>query len=139
MTDINLVRQGLRKLLNDNIDPSLFPVKRGDKINIGSYSVAGKKGDYTVKSYRTNDIVAKTFTKTAAIAIAKNLAKKKNIIPKVMELDQIIAKHKTDCMFYEYTIKVSSNPITREATRTRWDISMQLSNNAKEKLHRFIL
>jgi hypothetical protein len=139
MTDINRVRQGLQKLLKTNVDPSLFPVKKGDKINIGSFSVVGTKGKYTVKSYKSKTIVVETYTKTAAIAIAKNLAKKKNIINRVMELDEVVAKHTVDCMFYEHIIKKSSNPVTREATRTRWDISMAVVENAREKLSKFIL
>lgn len=139
MTDINLVRQGLRDLFEKELDPVLFPVQKEDRINIGSFSIAKVANGYSVKSYKTNQIVALTYTKTAAVAIAKNLSKKKNIIEKVMELDDVIAKNSIDCMFYKHTMQATKDMHRYESVLYRYDLSKQKTLNAREKLNKFIL
>jgi len=139
MTNIKLVRKKLQELLEKDIDPVYFPVKKGDRINIGSYSIATIPGGYSVKNYKSNKIIAITYSKTAAIALAKNLSKKKNVLEKVMELDKIIEKNTIDCMFYMHTMKVTKNPIKFESTSNRYNVSKQRMKDAKEKLNRLIL
>jgi len=139
MTNVTLVRQKLQELLDKEIDPVYFPVQKGDRINIGSYSIAKIPNGYSIKSYKSNKVIAVTFSKTAAVAIAKNLSKKKDIIKKVMELDKIIQKNTIDCVFYKHTMKVTTNPIRYESTLYRYENSKEKSKQAKEKLNRFIL
>jgi len=139
MTDIKLVREKLKELLAKDVDPTYFPVKKGNRINIGSYSVTKTSDGYSVKSYKSNRIIAITYSKTAAIAIAKNITKRKDILEKVMELDKIIAKHTNDCIFYKHTMRVTKNAIKFESTAMRYDIAKQTAHDAKEKLNRFIM
>jgi hypothetical protein len=130
----------LLKLIEKNLDPSLFPLQKGDKINIGSFSIMpSKKGGYTVKCYKTNAIVAETYTKTAALAIAKTLSKKTCVVKRILELDNIISKNQIDCMFYKNTIKKTKNPVIFESTMSRYEICMQKATHAKEQLNKFIL
>lgn len=139
MTNIELVREKLKQLIEQDIDPVYFPIKKGNKINIGSYSVAQTRDGYSVKDYKTNTIIALTFSKTAAVAIAKNLSKRKDIIDKVMELDKVIQKNTIDCEFYRHTMKVTDNPVRYQSTCNRYDVSLQRTKDAKEKLQKFIL
>lgn len=130
----------LQKLLdNVPIEPYMFPVKKGNRINIGSYSVAPTKDGYSVKSYKSNLIVANTYTKDAAIAIAKNLAKKKNIkIDDILEIDSHLAKHLVDCMFYAHALKKAKDPTRQDILATRYDISSAKIADDKVKLKQFI-
>ena len=65
----------LKEFVDNNVNTVLFPVKTKDRINIGSYSIKPTRGMYSIKCYKTNEVVAKTYTKAAALAIAKNLNK----------------------------------------------------------------
>lgn len=137
MTD---VAKKLIKLIENNIDPSLFPVQKGNRINIGSYSIKPSgNGGYTVKSYKNNSIIAETYTKTAAVAIAKTLAKNNNLTKRILELDAIIAKYHMDCIFYKNTIKKTKSQIMYESSLFRYDIAKQKSTEAREQLNKFIL
>lgn len=130
----------LRELLSKPIDPSLFPYKVGSKINIGSYSIAKcKSGGYTIKCYKTNQIIEETFSKAAAIAIAKSLNKNKHVTPRIKHLDDIIMKNKNDCMFYKHTLDKTKDETKWEVTATRYDISLARLAEAREKLETFIL
>jgi len=139
MTDVKLVREKLKELLEKDIDPYYFPVQKGNKINIGSFSIAKTRDGYSVKSYKTQRVIAITYSKASAIAIAKNLSKGKNITSKIMELDKIIQKNANDCMFYRHTMKVTKNSHTFESTANRYDIANQIVQDTKEKINRFIL
>lgn len=138
MTKVNIGKQ-LLELIEKNYDPSLFPVQKGNKINIGSYSILPTDAGYKVKCYKTNSIIAVTYTKHAALAIAKSLTKKNNAVKRIMELDAIIAKHHVDCIFYKNTIKKTKSMTMLESTLFRYDISKQKTNEAKEQLNKFIL
>ena len=69
----------LKEFVDNNVNTVLFPVKTKDRINIGSYSIKPTRGMYSIKCYKTNEVVAKTYTKAAALAIAKNLNKNLNV------------------------------------------------------------
>ena len=127
----------LRQLLEKPLDPTLFPVKEGNKINIGSYSIRFQNGMYSIKCYKSNKIITETFTKTAAVAAAKNLSKNKSIT-RILELDDIAAKHRTDCLFYRHTLSKTSNHQKWETTWVRYDISKTSEQAAIDKIKQFI-
>lgn len=122
-----------------HIEPYLFPVKENGRINIGSYSVARTRQGYSVKSYKTNAIIAETFTKDAAIAIAKNKAKNKNIdIKRILDIDSHMAKHIVDCMFYKNSLNKTTDATRFDVLATRLDISNSIIADDKTKLQQFI-
>mgnify|MGYP000917715362 CR=1 FL=1 len=135
MTD---VIKDLHKIIEKNIDPVMFPYEKSGRINIGSYSIIKSKDCYSIKSYKTGSIVAETFSKTAAVAIAKSLSKKQNHISRILELDHKIMKNYIDCMFYRNSLKKNKNEITREAIEVRYDISWHKVEDARKKLEHFI-
>lgn len=135
----NVVTELQRLLDTAPIEPYMFPVKKGNRINIGSYSVASTKEGYSVKSYKSNIIVANTYSKDAAIAIAKNLAKGKNIkIEKILEIDDHLAKHQIDCMFYKHSLEKATDPERQSVLEIRYEISSTHVENDKTKLKQFI-
>ena len=123
---------------SSDLDPTMFPVKKGDKINIGSYSIRKTNGYYTVKSYKSNNIVAETYTKAAALAIAKLLSKKKPI-SEVIQLDKTAGKYKNDCMFYKHTMNVTKDAEKWECTWIRYDVAKASRDCALDKIKKFIL
>jgi len=128
----------LKDILSKPIDPTLFPQKVGNKINIGSFSIICHRDKHTVKSYKTNEIVAETYSKTAAIALVKSLSKRRNNTTQILDLDRIIMKNYIDCMFYKNTMNKSKDETKQWITQTRFDISWEKVNDAKKKLEQFI-
>lgn len=132
--------KSLKELIDTSIDTVLFPVKTGNKINIGSYSIKESNGIFSIKCYKSNSVVAQTHTKAAAIAIAKSLAKNKNVpTSRILELDKVAAKHRNDCIFYRHTMSKTKNLVKWEATWTRFDISIQKQQDAINEIKQFIL
>lgn len=135
------IANGLKELINSaKIEPYMFPVKKGNRINIGSYSVAETKDGYSVKSYKTNTIIAETYTLDAALAIAKSYAKNKTVnIKNILSIDSHLMKHKLDCMFYKNSLKNTKDYDRYQVIYTRYEISKHSVNQDRERLHQFIL
>jgi hypothetical protein len=128
----------LKEFVDNNVDTVLFPVKTKDRINIGSYSIKPSKGMYSIKSYKTNEVVAQTYTKAAALAIAKLLNKKQSV-DNILRLDDVAAKHKTDCIFYRYTINTTDSELKRDITQCRYDIARACERTVIDEIKQFIL
>ena len=78
MDKVDLIQE-LRDLINKNVDAADFPYKKGNSIRIGAYAIRKKKNNYIVIDCMTNKIIEQCFSKAAAIALAKRLAKGKSI------------------------------------------------------------
>ena len=128
----------LKEFVDNNINTVLFPVKSKNRINIGSYSIKPTRGIYSIKCYKTNEVVAQTYTKAAALAIAKLLNKKQSV-DNILRLDDVAAKHKTDCIFYRYTINTTDSELKRDITQCRYDIARACERTVLEEIKQFIL
>lgn len=135
-------KQNLAKTLSDLVDKELrneaLPVKSGNRINIGSYSIKPTKEGYSIMSYKSNAVVAVTYSKHAALAIAKTLNKDKKLISNIMELDKVVAKHNIDCMFYNHILRNTKNDIMYGSTINRYEISKSYEEEARNKLKAYI-
>lgn len=117
------------------IDPSMFPYKKGNSIRIGHIAIREKKNEgYMIYDCKENKMLTYTFSKTAAVAIAKNLVKGRNNIKSVLEYDRIIEKNFMDAVFFTNTIRNTKNDITKEVVETRLEIARTRTENAKKSL-----
>lgn len=122
-----------------SLDETLFPVQRGNNIQIKNYRIYVFKNKYVIKTIDTKERVAETFCKASALAIAKNLAKNKRFnINQVMYLDKKIEKHFFDSLFYRNSISNTKDSFKRDIIETRLDIAIQETAQAKNNLDRFI-
>ena len=64
------VLKDLQEIIEANIDPTLFPYRKGNSIRIGSIVVRESKSGHLVYCAKANKQIARTFSKTAAVAIA---------------------------------------------------------------------
>lgn len=136
MTDKTLIKD-LEKLLNKNIDLHMFPYQKGNSLRIGKSVIRKTKKGYSVYDCAENKLVAQTFCKTSAIALAKTInAGKSN--KNILELDKIIQKNYNDCVFYLHSITMTSDQQKKEIVRSRLDISKAITQKAKAKLDRVI-
>jgi hypothetical protein len=129
----NLVEE-LKKLIEENLDPSMFPYAKGNSIRIGSLVIRENKKGFHIHNLKTKDHIATTFSKTAAVAIAKNLAKGYNVTANAIDLDKVIEKNFSDAMFYSHTLRTTKDEMKKEVTETRLDIAKIRTEDAKRHL-----
>jgi len=122
-----------------SLDETLFPIQRGNNIQIKNYRIYAFKNKYVIKTIDTKERVAETFCKASALAIAKNLARNKHFnINQIKYLDKKIEKHFFDSLFYRNSINNTKDSFKRDIIETRLDIAIQETAQAKSNLDRFI-
>ena len=124
----------LKKLIEENIDPSMFPYAKGNSIRIGSLVIRKNKKGFNIHDLKTKDYIATTFSKTAAVAIARNLAKGNNVTTAAIDLDHVIEKNFADAMFYSHTLRTTKDEMKKDITKTRLDIAKIRTEAAKRHL-----
>ena len=129
----------LNDLINQNIDVSLFPYKKGNSIRIGSFAIRKKKSQYIVINCKENKIVEQCFSQPAAIAIAKRMSKgDEGSLTEIKRLDQNLMKNYVDCIFYSHTIETTKDEFKRSATLDRYDIAKNRVEDATHALESHI-
>lgn len=136
MIDKKLISD-LEELLN-SVDPTLFPYQKGNSVRIGKYVIRSSKGFYKVFDCETNTMIAETFCKTSAVALAKSLSKGRATKKTILDLDKSIQKWYNDCVFYKYTMKKTKDDEKYFSTYTRYEIARDKTNYAKQQLDKYI-
>jgi len=137
MTNTTLLKE-LQHLIEDKLDPSMFPYQKGNSIRIGKIVVRDSKKGFLIYDCQENKQVAITFSKTAALALAKSLSKGTNNIKTVMDLDNTIRKNYMDALFFTNTIKTTKDDFKRDVVLTRLEIAKARTANAKSALDSII-
>ena len=127
---MNTVIPHLKQLLT-SIDINLFPYQKGNSIYIGKSCV--KKYPKSFKIFTNKKFVAETFTKLAALTIAKSKANT-HLQNKICELDSKIEKHYNDCIFYKNALEKTKDKFKEDVLSTRLDISTAKIDCAVEEL-----
>ena len=94
-----------------------FPSISDDRIAIKDYAVIETKRGFRVVQKR--QVIADTFFKKSAVAIAICLSKGQNNIQEILELDDRAHKHYTDVQIFQNTIKNTTDEFMRESRRAR--------------------
>ena len=128
----------LQHLIDDKLDPSLFPYQKGNSIRIGKIVVRDSKKGFLIYDCQENRQVAITFSKTAALALAKSLSKGTNITSTVMDLDKTIQKNFMDALFFTNTIKTTKDDFKKDVSITRLEIAKARTAHAKSALDSII-
>ena len=92
-----------------------------------------KKQRQSFKVFSNKKFVAETFTKLAALTLAKHNFDEHTKIY-VCKLDKNIEKHYNDCVFYKHSIKKTKDKWKEDLLETRLDISSAKIDNAVEEL-----
>lgn len=131
------ILKDLQEIIEANLDPSMFPYQKGNSLRIGKFVIRESRAGYLVYDIEANRQIAKTFCKTAAVALTKNLTKGRDT-RRVLELDKVIEKHYNDCVFYKNTIRKTKDDFKKEITTVRYEIARAVTSDAKKRLDSFI-
>lgn len=137
MTNKTLLKD-LQHLIEDQLDPSMFPHQKGNSIRIGKIVVRESKQGFLIYDCKENKQVAITFCKTAALALAKSLSNGINKTQEVLNLDQTIQKNYMDALFFTNILKVTKDDVKKDITLTRLEIAKSRTATAKSALDSII-
>ena len=128
----------LEDIVNEGLKDSSIPYAKGNSIRIKQYVVRESKAGFLVYDSSTNKQIHRTQFKSVAIAIAKNLAERRNRIDSILDIENNLAKHYNDAIFYKNTIKKTKCQATRLTRETRLQISLVEAQKMRDKLDTFI-
>jgi hypothetical protein len=128
----------LDEIVNRGLEDSAIPHARGNSIRIKHVVIRKSPKGYLIYDAKENCQITRTYFKTTAVAIAKNLAQGKDITDLAMEFDDAMLKHYNDAVFYKNSIRKTTDPFRKEIREARLDIAIQESRRIRSLLDRYI-
>jgi hypothetical protein len=128
----------LEEIVNRGLEDSAIPMAKGNSIRIKHVIIRKSPKGYLIYDAKENRQVVRTYFKTTAVAIAKNLAQGNDITEQAMEFDDAMLKHYNDAMFYKHSIRKTTDPFKREIREARLDIAILESQRLRSLLDRYI-
>jgi hypothetical protein len=128
----------LEEIVNRGLEDSAIPHQRGNSIRIKHVIIRKSPKGYLIYDAKENKQVVRTYFKTTAVAIAKNLAQGKDITEQAMEFDITMLKHYNDAVFYKHAIRNTTDDAKKEIRETRLDVAIQESRRVRSLLDRYI-
>lgn len=129
----------LKALIEQGLENIPFPYVKGNSVRIGNMVVRTSKNGNFVFDMKCKKQVAHTFSKTAAIAIAKNCAHGKSyIIEDVLRIDHDIEKNYNDAVFFQHSYKKSDDELRKEVLECRLDIATTKIDKGRSRLEDYI-
>ncbi len=125
--------------LFESLDITMFPYVKGNCIYVGKACVRTEH-KCLYKVFHNKKFIAKTFSKTAALTIARQYAKGlTESLDQILILDNVIEKNYNDCIFYSHVGKSTSNEITMSTMQDRLDIGKSKIDRAVEELNYLLI
>ena len=116
-----------------------LPHQRGNSIRLKNVVIRKHKNGYRVFNISTNKHITTTFTKTAAVAIAKLYAhKQEDKVDSITDLDTRVSKHYMDALFAKRTVESSKDSIRRESAETKFEIALDRAWSSLAQIESYI-
>lgn len=128
----------LEEIIDNGLEHVVLPYRRGNSIRLKNYIIRKSPNGYLIYDCETNKQVTRTFFKSSAIAIVKNLVEGKDITTKALKLDRELLKHYNDAVFYKQTIKTSADRLVKEVRKARLGVTIDQSRYIRQQLDDFI-
>jgi hypothetical protein len=128
----------LEEIVNRGLEDSAIPMAKGNSIRIKHVIIRKSPNGYLIYDAKENRQITRTYFKTTAVAIAKNLAQGNDITVQAMLFDNAMLKHYNDAMFYKHSIRTTTDPCRREIREARLDIAILESRRLRSLLDRYI-
>ena len=128
----------LKDLIEQGLENVPFPYVKGNSVRIGNAVVRTSKNGNFVFDMKCKRQIAHTFSKTAAVAIAKKHAEGQNVVNEVMKLDYEIEKNYNDAVFFQHSYNKSDDELRKEVLECRLDIATTKIDKGRSRLEDYI-
>ena len=129
----------LQRFIDEQAEKVCMPIQHGNSVRVKNYVIRKNPHGYLLYDINANKQVTPTFTKTAALALAKQLADDpKNSIKHIVDTDESIQNKYNECICYKYTMTTTDDDIKREVTKIRYDIVWEDLLKLRDTLDNYI-
>ena len=117
-----------------------IPYEKGNSIRVKNIVIRKHKNGYRIFDISNNKHIVTTFTKTAALAIAKVVGESgnSNNIKDIIVLDNKVCKHYMDALFAKRAIETSKDITRVEASEVKFDIATDKAWSSLAQIESYI-
>ena len=130
--------KSVERFIIKNLEKAPLPQQKGNKIAVGNILVKKTPLGYRVIDTKAKKMIAETYHKLSALAIARQLSMNHNVVDRILDLDQELAKLTDESRFYWHTMTNNQDTCRRFSAETRYDIAHQKTQNIRRSLDRYI-
>ncbi len=124
MKDRKTVAKEILQLIDQETNKLCVPIQQGNSVTIKHMVVRESAQGFLVINVLTDQQVACTFSKTAAVAIAKSHANgSATHTPMILKIDDKIQQKYNDCVHFKHTIYLSEDEDRKSAAEIRYDVA----------------
>ena len=124
MKDRKTVAKEILQLIDKETDKLCVPIQQGNSVTIKHMVVRESPQGFLVINVLTDQQVACTFSKTAAVAIAKSHARGTvDHTSQILKIDNQIQQKYNDCVHFKHTIYLSEDEDRKSAAEIRYDVA----------------
>jgi|TARA_B110000503_G_scaffold11409_1_gene15492 ATP-dependent protease HslVU (ClpYQ) peptidase subunit len=136
------IKQELEEIISSGLAKTPLPMIQNNSIRIGKIIITPKEDGFRVYNLSSKTSLGKTYSRNAALAIAKICAQGEclnSLVQEILDLDQYYQKYDTDCTFYNHTIKRTKDDFKKDIIETRYYDALERKYSAVDKINKFIL
>ncbi len=117
-----------------------IPYEKGNSIRIKNIVIRKHRNGYRIFDISTNKHVVTTFTKAAALAIAKITAETgdNSSVRDIIRLDNTVSKHYMDALFAKRSIEVGKDIQRIESSEVKFDIATDKAWSSLAQIESYI-
>tara|TARA_B100000085_G_scaffold274395_1_gene290970 strand:+ start:436 stop:864 length:429 start_codon:yes stop_codon:yes gene_type:complete len=136
--DPNLTKQ-LEEIIISGLERMPIPYEKGNSIRVKNIVIRKHSNGYRIFNCKTNKFIANTFSKTASLAIAKEMAVNPNFdVKNITKLDDTVSKHYNDALFAKRTMENAEDDARYMTAEIKYDIATQKAWAALADIERYI-
>ena len=130
----------LEEIVVSGLSQVPIPYEKGNSIRVKNIVIRKHKNGYRIFDISTNKHIVTTFTKTAALAIAKIVGESgnSNDIRDIIALDNKVCKNYMDALFANRAIEVSKDIQRTEASEVKFDIATDRAWSSLAQIESYI-
>jgi len=122
--DLTKLSKKLKSFIDQQAERVCMPIQHGNSVRIKNYVVRENQHGFLLYDIKQHKQIATTFTKTAALAMAKQLSNNHKV-DVIRNTDSLIEHKYNECVFYKHTIARTDDDVRRESAKIRYDIAWE--------------
>tara|TARA_R110000803_G_scaffold40700_1_gene87604 strand:+ start:1900 stop:2325 length:426 start_codon:yes stop_codon:yes gene_type:complete len=124
--DLQKLSKKLKLFIDQQAEQMCLPIQHGNSLRIKNFVVRENSMGFLLYDIKNHKQVTTTFTKTAALAMARQMSQnKQDSLQYIGSTDDRIHHKYNECVFYKHTIARTDDDIKRESAKIRYDIAWE--------------
>lgn len=137
--DLTKLSKKLKSFIDEQAERMCMPIQQGNSVRIKNYVVRENHHGFLLYDIKQHKQIATTFTKTAALAMARQMAQNnRDSLRFIRSTDDEIHNKYNECVFYKHTIARTEDEIKRETAKIRYEIVWEDLIQLRDTLDQYI-